>query len=287
MNITISEGSGFCFGVRRALRLAHETIERAHGAGSLPVYSLGPLVHNRVVSHDLASRGVVQLDRLSEVPRGFLLVRSHGIAPAVREEARAMGFSLVDATCPLVKKIHRIVERLKTEGFPVVVVGHREHPEVEAIMGHCGSRCCVVHADADVAGLPPWRRAGVVVQTTMEHGHFLALVPKLLGKMLECRIHNTICFETERRQHRTGELARHVEAMVVVGGRESSNTAKLVAISRRAGKPAYLVEGPDELRAEWFRGLKEIGITAGASTSREHLEAVAGELLRMGNKEVR
>jgi 4-hydroxy-3-methylbut-2-enyl diphosphate reductase len=277
VEVEMTRHVGFCFGVRRAIRIAGET-KRCGSA--LPVYTYGPLVHNASVIERLGSEGIESVEDLTSIPRGCLVIRSHGVPPETRLEALRLGFTIVDATCPLVRKIHDVVGTLKAEGYRVVIVGRSDHPEVVGIAGHAGEDCVVIESLKEVSGLSFRRKTGVVVQTTASLEQFREIVASLLSCSSECRVYNTICFETLRRQQEAGELAARVDAMVVAGGCSSSNTARLVDICREAGAQAIRVEKPEDLQRRWFSGMKRIGVTAGTSTPDEVITAVRDILVK-------
>lgn len=269
--------------MKRAIRIACETtVASQHDSPPLPVYTYGPLVHNPMVIEKLHSQGITTLDSLDGVPQGYLIVRSHGVPPELGRRAAELGFRIVDATCPLVRKIHKVVESLREQEFTVIVIGHPDHPEVVGIAGHAGSNCMVVEDIRDIESINPGKKVGVVVQTTALRSKFREISAKLLEHCLEncfeCRIYNTICFETLKRQNETRALADRVDVMIVAGGKNSSNTKRLVDICMEAGTATYLIEVPQELRAEWFKGISTVGVTAGASTPEELLEKVKTRL---------
>lgn len=285
MDVEISSGAGFCFGVKRAIRIAYETREISRKENPpLSVYTYGPLVHNPMVIEKLNSHGILSLDSLNGVPKGYLIVRSHGIPPELRKRARQLGFKIVDATCPLVKKIHKVVESLKKKGYNVVVIGHSNHPEVVGIVGHAGKNCIVVEDADDVEKIQLRKKVGVVVQTTALLAKFREITARLIERCFECRIYNTICFETLKRQKETRELAGRVDVMIVAGGKNSSNTKRLADICMEAGTRTYLIEVADDLEVEWFRNISRVGVTAGASTPDEILENISERLHTIGEK---
>lgn len=282
MEVELSPHAGFCFGVKRAIRIAIETKRRAEsecGGKKLPVYTYGPLVHNPAVVDRLSSEGIISVDDLTEVPKGFIVIRSHGIPPKMRLKASSLGFSIVDATCPLVSRIHEVVRKLRDEGYRVVIIGRPDHPEVVSIVGHAGDDCLVIESVADAERVRFRRKTGVVVQTTAPIEQFREIVAALLCRTSECRVYNTICFETLKRQQETRDLAARVDVMVVVGGRRSSNTTRLVDICTEIGAITYRVERFEELQPSWFSTVKKVGVTAGTSTPEDVLNKVSESLM--------
>ncbi len=260
MKVLLADVYGFCVGVRRAVRKAEEA------AAGGEVASLGQLIHNPQEVERLAARGVRTVAGLEEVPGEQVVIRAHGAPPAVYEEAARRGLRVVDATCPFVLSLQRRARALADEGYHVVVVGDPHHPEVVGVMGWIGRRGSVVSAPEEVDGLPPLERVGVVAQTTQRREKVDAVVARLREKAQEVRVENTICHATWERQEAARRLAGRVDVMVVVGGRGSSNAQKLVAVCRDGGARTYHIETAEELRAEWLRGARAVGVTAGAST---------------------
>jgi 4-hydroxy-3-methylbut-2-en-1-yl diphosphate reductase len=277
MNIRVPAHTGFCFGVKRAIKITRDIneISRKENLRSpLPIHTLGPLVHNPLVTEKLRDEGIFSLSALKKRGTGYLIIRSHGAPPETLKEAQERGYRVIDATCPLVKKIHLIVERLRKEDYGIVVIGHRSHPEVTGIIGYAGDDCAVIEGREELAALRLRRKTGIVVQTTASVLQFSEITSAIIERCSECRVYNTLCFETLMRQRETEELARSVRLMIVVGGKNSSNTKRLAEICRLAGARTRLVENPQELRKTWFRGFAGVGVTAGASTPIETLNQV-------------
>ena len=266
--IEVAAAAGVCYGVERALELTYGAAEE----GPAPVHTLGALIHNPLVVAELAARGVEPVDAPAAAGRGTLVLRAHGVAPAIEEEARARGLAVVDATCPFVKRVHRAAERLAREGYQVLVVGEEGHPEVLGILGHAGPDARVVAAPADLEGLALARRVGLVVQTTQTAAALSALVGALAPRVAELRVVNTICTATQERQDAASELAARADAMVVIGGRNSGNTRRLAELCAAACPATFHIEDAAELERSWFEGARLIGVTAGASTPAAHLE---------------
>lgn len=269
MRVQVARYAGVCYGVERALKLAEEAAE--HGTH---VHTLGPLIHNPQAVDALRAKGVEVAGCLDEVDDGTLVIRSHGVDPAIIEQAAEKGLDVVDATCPHVSKAHEAARVLKEQGYAVVIVGEADHPEVEGIMAHAGGEATVV---ADASELParlPSRRIGVVVQTTQSLARLEEVVSALLPKTHELRVVNTICSATGKRQQSAEELARSVDAIVVVGGRNSGNTTRLVEICSAVNPRVIHVETADELDPAWFSGAEVVGVTAGASTPDEQIRGV-------------
>jgi 4-hydroxy-3-methylbut-2-enyl diphosphate reductase len=277
MKIVVVKNAGFCFGVKRAIRLASE----AARTRPKPVVTLGPLIHNPQVVHKLAEEGVVAVSTPDDLEGGTMVVRSHGLEPKIIEEARDQGIEIVDATCPNVKSAQRYAALLAKRGYLTVVVGEASHPEVQGILGHAGESSVVVAEERDVEDLDPQKAIGVIAQTTLSQEHFSRIVSLLVEKTQELVVYNTICSSTAAIQEATREVAREADVMVVVGGRNSANTTRLARICRRAGRPTYHIETVSELRPEWFASADSVGIAAGASTPTWLVQDVVSGLERI------
>lgn len=268
IDIEVARYAGVCYGVERALGMA----EKAAGEARKPVNTLGPLIHNPLVVNDLESIGVGTASNVSEVEEGTLIIRAHGVVPSVVEDARTRGLDVLDATCPYVKKVHNAAERLVREGYQLIVVGESGHPEVEGIMGHAGDDARVVSVPGDLDAIDLSRKVGVVVQTTQTPGALADVVAELSKRTMDLRVINTICSATQERQDSAAELARRVDAMIVVGGKNSGNTRRLAEICTVACPKTHHIEDASEIEAAWFDGASHIGVTAGASTPASHIE---------------
>ena len=259
--VTVAPGSGFCFGVKRAIKLAERALEESRG----PFYTLGELIHNPQVVGELEKRGFRVAKTISEISEGTVVIRCHGASPGIIEEARRRGIQVIDATCPFVKKAQELASFLSSAGYSVIVVGDRGHPEVDAIAGTL-KEVAVVGTEAEALRLKKAKKLGVVAQTTQSFEIFSKVVTALLGRTQELCVHNTTCATTSRRQAEALGLAGEVDVMVVVGGRKSANTARLYDICRKRVRRTHWVETTGELRRSWFRGAVHVGVTGGAST---------------------
>lgn len=277
VTIRVAEHAGACYGVNRALELARGcALEHAE-----PVHTLGPLIHNPIVVEELAEQGVGLSQSLDEIDRGSVIIRSHGVVPQVIEDARARGLSVVDATCPYVKKVHKAASNLVHEGYDLIIVGESGHPEVEGIVGHAEGKAHVVASPQDLDGLTLGKRVGVVVQTTQTAANLSAVVAALAPLVSELRVVNTICAATSERQRAAASLASEADIMIVVGGKNSGNTRRLAQICHAACPITHHIEDAAELDRSWFDGARLIGITAGASTPQAHIERVVSAIERM------
>lgn len=275
VEIVVARYAGYCYGVERALRITEEALEAAEG----PVASLGPIIHNPSVVGQLEERGVRVVDDAREAAAGTLIVRTHGVPPEVVEGARARDINLVDATCPFVAVAQRKAASLREAGYAVVILGERDHPEVAGLEGFAGEGAVVVE---DAAGLPlaqlRGKRVGVVVQTTQTRANLASVAAALAPVARELLVFNTICDATEKRQSAACELAAEVDVVVVVGGRNSANTARLAQLCRAMESRTHHIESAAELEPAWFAGARRIGVTAGASTPDEEIEATVAAL---------
>ena len=268
IEIEVARYAGVCYGVERALGMAEKAADEARK----PVNTLGPLIHNPLVVNDLKSIGVGTASNVSEGEEGTLIIRAHGVVPSVVEEARTRGLDVLDATCPYVKKVHNAAERLVREGYQLIVVGESGHPEVEGIMGHVGDDAHVVSVPGDLDAIDLSRKVGVVVQTTQTPGALADVVAELSKRTMDLRVINTICSATQERQDSAAELAHRVDAMNVVGGKNSGNKRRLDENCTAACPKTHHIEDASEIEPAWFDGASHIGVTAGASTPASHIE---------------
>lgn len=268
--IEIAAHAGTCYGVQRALDMALAAAPQADECAQ--VHTLGPLIHNPIVVRELAEAGVGLAENLDNAATGTVIIRAHGVVPQVIEAARERDLTVVDATCPYVKKVHVAAERLVREGYRVIVVGEPGHPEVEGILGHAGDDAQVVSCAADADALPLKGKVGLVVQTTQTTQNLAEVVAAITPRVQELRVINTICAATSERQQAAAALANHCDCMVVVGGKNSGNTRRLAQICADACEHTHHIEEASEIHAAWFSNARHIGITAGASTPQEHIE---------------
>jgi small subunit ribosomal protein S1 len=261
LHIYLADNAGFCYGVKRAVDLA---VNASVKDG--PWHTLGPLVHNREVAGFLADKGITCAEDINDIEAGGVVVRSHGVPPEVQSEIEARGLGLIDATCPNVKHIQELARKLVNDHYQIVIVGDRDHPEVKGIQGWAGGNAIVARTPEEVAELPPHNKIAVICQTTIRESEYQQIVEELISHAREIRGYNTICNASVRRQQAAAELASHVDVMVVVGDRNSSNTKSLVKICEGRKVATYQIETAAELRREWFEGKEDVGVTAGAST---------------------
>lgn len=266
MEVIVADYAGFCFGVKRAVEKAREAPK--------PVASLGMLIHNRQVVEQLAREGVRPVAALDEVTCGRILIRSHGTTPETLARARERGLEIIDATCPYVKRAQHLAQRMAAEGYQVIIVGDAGHPEVQGIMGWAGPGAVVVPDQKAAAGLPFHPRRAVLAQTTQPESRLEEVAAALRSNTDTLVVHNTVCQATHQRQEAAVRLARQVDVMVVVGGKESANTRHLAELCRATGTPTYHVERAGELCRQWFINTRRVGVTGGASTPAWIIEEV-------------
>lgn len=273
MGVILAKTAGFCFGVKRAVDKVYAQ------AGNGNVYTFGPIIHNEEVVKDLEEKGVRVIndaDELSGLKKGTIIIRSHGVAKNVYDAINKSGFEIIDATCPFVLKIHRIVEQKSKEGCTIIVIGNEHHPEVEGIVGWSVSRTCIIDSaeKAEEFKADDNEKLCVVSQTTFNYKKFEELVEIISKKGYNIDIRNTICNATEERQTEARAIASKADAMIVIGGRSSSNTRKLYEICKSECEDTYYIQTLRDLDLYKFNSEGCIGITAGASTPNNIIEEV-------------
>ena len=279
MEIVLASPRGFCAGVDRAIEIVEQALRR-FGA---PVYVRHEIVHNRHVVEDLRAKGAIFVDDPADAPVGALLVFSaHGVSPAVRQAAAARGLRVIDATCPLVTKVHVETQRMAREDYEIVLVGHRGHVEVEGTMGHAPERIHLVQCVDDVASLEvrdPSRLA-CVTQTTLSVDDTREILDALRARFPSIRLprKDDICYATQNRQNAVKELCRDADVVIVVGAPESSNSNRLVELAAKSGARAHLVQDAGEIESAWLEGARQIGVTAGASAPEVLVQGVVARL---------
>ncbi len=279
MQVILAKSAGFCFGVKRAVEKVYEEAEKSN----IPVYTYGPIIHNEEVVADLEKKGVhavCGLLELKSIPKGIMVIRSHGVSKETYEAIQAEGFTIVDATCPFVLKIHRFVEEYEKKGYHIVIIGNSSHPEVEGIRGWCDPQAATIlqtRQEAENLDIKQGEKLCIVSQTTFNYNKFQELVEIIEKKGYDIIVLNTICSATEERQKEAAEIAARVGAMVVIGGSHSSNTQKLFEICKKACENTYYIQTLDDLDIRQFGSIDNVGITAGASTPNNIIEEVLKE----------
>jgi len=288
MEVLLANPRGFCAGVERAI----EIVERALEARGAPIYVRHEIVHNKYVVEDLRRKGAVFVEELDEVPRGSTVIFSaHGVSREIRRDAEARGLKVFDATCPLVTKVHVEVAKMLREGFEIVMIGHRGHPEAEGTMGQSDAGMHLVETVGDVARLQvrdPSRLA-YVTQTTLSVDDAAQIVAALRARFPAIRgpKRDDICYATQNRQDAVKFMAPRCDVVIVVGSPNSSNSNRLREVAENMGVEAYMVDDASQLRAEWIAGKARVGVTAGASAPEVLVNALIERLQELGAKSVR
>jgi 4-hydroxy-3-methylbut-2-enyl diphosphate reductase len=273
VEIKVARSAGFCWGVKRAVNMAVETLKESKNTRCL-----GELIHNKREIERLKKLGMSFIEGMEELKEGdTVIIRSHGVSPKVIKELKERGTHIVDATCPFVKDVHEKAMKLEREGYPVLILGNPNHPEVIGIAGHI-KEPMIASTIEEVEALPKMAKLGVVCQTTLNINFFKEAIALLSSKVKELKVYNTICSATSIRQKEAKELAGKVDVMLIIGGKNSSNTTKLYQISKSVNPRSYHIESKEEIREEWFRGARSIGITAGASTPKWVIDEVVSHL---------
>jgi 4-hydroxy-3-methylbut-2-enyl diphosphate reductase len=278
MDIILAKSAGFCFGVRRATQMAFEAADKHEH-----ICSLGPVIHSPQVVKSLTEQGVKVVSNVDDIPPGSVIIRSHGVTSEEMDKIQQKNLTIVDATCPFVKKAQEYAARLSEEGYTVVIVGELEHPEVQGIVSYSGEAVVHVVADAEqAASLPRMKKVGIVAQTTQLYENLKDIMDICLAKSQELRVFNTICDATSVRQNEAREIARNVDLMFVIGGHASANTSRLARICREIQPQTWHIETTDEIAPEWFEGVEKVGVTAGASTPRWLIDDVVARIAELG-----
>jgi len=279
VKVIIAKRAGFCFGVKRAVDIAFEEAKKK----KIGVVTLGPIIHNPQVVGQLDHNGVKTVEDINHINKHeteTVIIRTHGIPIDDMKELDSSGFEVIDATCPFVKKAQQYAKLLKDEGYKVVILGDREHPEVKGIMSYAGDDVLVVKGVEDYR--PMRGRVGIIVQTTKQVSVLKDLVSVAVEHALELKVYNTICNSTALRLKETEQLAAKVDMMLIVGGKNSANTTRLASFSASLGVPTHHVETCDEIQEAWFDGMETIGITAGASTPDWIIDQVEKRIFDIG-----
>jgi 4-hydroxy-3-methylbut-2-enyl diphosphate reductase len=277
LRIYVAKSAGFCFGVKRAINLA----DKCSSESSSPIYTLGPIIHNPQVVKRLEASRVYAKKGLDEITEGTVIIRSHGVKLEEHSALGEKGVNIVDATCPFVKKAQDLVSMLAKDGYAVILVGEKDHPEVKGLISYGPADIIVVESSEELKGMPRKKKIGIVAQTTLPMEKLKDVVSFCLEKASEIKVFNTICNATSIRQEESEELAHKVDRMIVVGGRNSANTRRLAEICKGIQPRTYHVEVPAEIDPAWFEGAASIGITSGASTPNWIIEEVVEKIRRM------
>ena len=276
MEVRLANTAGFCFGVKRAVDTVYEQVKECQGED---IYTYGPIIHNEEVVKDLKSKGVEVIrteEELRKLTSGVVIIRSHGVPKHIHDILQEQGLRCVDATCPFVKKIHRIVEEESKKGKNILIIGDANHPEVQGIKGWSQTEVSIIKTEEEAENFvsPSTEDICIVSQTTFNYNKFKYLVEIISKKSYNIYVLNTICNATKERQTEAASIANEVDAMIVIGDKHSSNTQKLFEICKSACKDTYYIQTLDELDMNQLKSVKTVGITAGASTPNNIIEEV-------------
>lgn len=280
MEIIVARHSGFCYGVKKSYSLVDEYLNSHLMQGEIPVLNTyGDLIHNKEVVHELSERGAKSVSSIEEIDADTVVIRAHGISPKIQEQLEALDIQLIDGTCQFVKNIHKLVKKYLDDGYDVLIIGSREHPEVIGIVGNDEVRCSVIETIEEANQLEPSdRKILIVSQTTFNVKKFELIAEVLLQKFKNSKLHNTICGATHVNQSEAQTLSKQVDYMIVVGGKHSSNTLKLYEIAQKNCKNSIHIENLSEINVEKIQKYDKIGIVAGASTPQWVIEKVVAKL---------
>lgn len=268
MEIIIAKESGLCYGVRRALRIARRTRQQKNGG----VHTLGEIIHNPQVIANLKAQGIHPVENLDELEGGTVIIRSHGVSPEIYRMLDEKEIEIIDATCPIVKKIQKLVARLAKKEEEIIIVGNHQHPEIKGLIGYSLGKGVIVENEKQAISLPHKKKRSVLAQSTQDVFLFRKVVASLIEKTEELKVYNTICHFTQTRQRTTSELASSVDTLFIVGGKMSSNTKKLYQISKRIQPNTYFIESAEQITSRMLKGAKRIGLSGGASTPPEAIQ---------------
>jgi 4-hydroxy-3-methylbut-2-enyl diphosphate reductase len=261
MEVILAKTAGFCFGVKRAVNIAFRVSRKKLNG----VYTLGPIIHNPQVVERLRQKGIIPIEDIKKKKDiEALIIRTHGIPLHLSEKISSLGYEIIDATCPFVKKAQYYAKLLSEEGYQVVILGEREHPEVKGLMSYASGDVIVVNGENPIPRLKS--KVGIVVQTTQPLEALKKVLSHAIEYAKEIKVYNTICNSTALRLKETKEMAKNVDVMIVIGGKNSANTTQLAKLCRSLSVATYHIETSSEIKDRWFKGAKRVGITAGAST---------------------
>jgi len=263
MGVKLAETAGFCMGVKRAVDIV---LDVAHDKGDQKIYTYGPLIHNPQTVELLEKRGVIPVESIDDVHEGTIIIRAHGISLDERQKLKEKGMKIIDATCPKVARVQSIIKKHASQGYTVIIAGDKDHPEVVGLLGYAQGRGVVVSDGDDIDRLSDFDKVCVVAQTTQNIKEYEEIIRRIKKKYPTTIVFDTVCDSTEKRQTEIRTLAHEMDAMVVVGGKNSANTRRLAEISRESGIPTFHIETADELKQAQINGYNNVGISAGAST---------------------
>jgi 4-hydroxy-3-methylbut-2-enyl diphosphate reductase len=269
--VTLAKSAGFCFGVRRAINISLATAKLKK-----PIYMLGDIVHNEFVVREIEKSGIRRIKRLSDGKGKTLLIRAHGSSRSILQKAKQLGYKVVDATCPMVKEIHKIAKGIENSGRRVIIIGDKMHDEVRGIIGQIKNKAIVIDAEEDIPfkKIRGIKKAGVIVQSTQNLENVLKIVEILKSRIPELDFHNTICQPTRTKQNEIKNMPSKNDTMIIIGSKASANTKRIYEISKSLNRNSYWVNSAGEIKNNWLAKAKTIGVTAGASTPRSTIQEV-------------
>ena len=275
MKINLARSSGFCFGVKRALEIAFATLQSHNN-----IYMLGEIVHNEDVVKGIKKAGIKNIKKLAKGENKTLLIRAHGASTKTFQKAKSLGYKIVDATCPMVKEIHKIARRSEEKGYKIIVIGDKRHDEVQGIIGQIKGKALVIDSSKNIPlqAIRRIKKAAVVVQSTQNIEKVLKIVDILKRRIKELRFYNTICRPTRKKQEEIRILPLKNDIMIIIGSRTSANTKRLYEISKSLNRRSYWIQAKKELKSKWFKGVKKVGVAAGASTPASTTEEVFNQI---------
>lgn len=273
MRVNLAKSAGFCFGVKRALEIGFKTAKSGK-----KVYMLGEIVHNEEVVRRIESSGIKKIGKLNKTGSGILLIRAHGSSLATFAKAAGLGYQIIDATCPMVKEIHKIAQEMENKGHRIIIIGDKKHDEVRGIAGQLKTKSLVIDG---IMGIPlekirKIRKAAVVAQSTQNLSQVLKIVKILKKYIPDLSFFNTICKPTRTKQDEIRSMPMVNDVMIIIGSKTSANTKRLYEISRSLNKKSWWVSSKKEIKPAWFKGAKSVGVTAGASTPEYAIKDIVG-----------
>lgn len=274
MKIILAESAGFCYGVKRAVDLALQ----AHKSSPAPIQIVGDIVHNEFVMDQLKEAGVKKRKTIDEVKKGTFIIQAHGVSFEVSKKLKQRGLNILDTTCPNVKKVHDIAKQLSDQDYFTVIIGDKNHDEVKGILSAAGKNAIVISNVSEISQLKNKKKIGIVSQTTQSLDNFKDIVEKMGKKCQDLKVFNTICEATLLRQKEVADISSNVDTMIIVGSNKSANTKRLVQIAKSVCKTAHQVNSAEDVKNEWFKDIKKVGISAGASTPDRKIKEVVKKI---------
>lgn len=275
MKINLAKSAGFCFGVRRAVDIAFGIAK-----SGAEVYMLGDIVHNERVIDEIEKAGIIKINRLTAGKNRNLLIRAHGTGRQIIEKAKGLGYNIIDATCPMVKDIHRIAKNMESQGYQIIIIGDKLHDEVHGIIGQLKNKAVVIDSPGNIPfkTIEKIPRAAVVVQSTQNTEKALLISKRLKPLIKELKFFNTVCRPTRMKQEEIKKMPSGNDVMIIIGSKTSANTKRLYEIAAGLNKRSYWVNAKKEIKSGWFKNAKTVGITAGASTPDSSIKEIVAQI---------